>query len=77
MAARVRWQGKTTPADEDALRRQLQEAIQRGRIVIYDLPRRVRLRLWLTGRVNHAGICLVNHGHERAAVLLWRIFRMW
>ena len=41
------------------------------------LPRRVRLRLWLTGRVNAAGIWLVDHGHCGAAILLWRACRLW
>jgi hypothetical protein len=37
------------------------------------LPWPVRLRLWLTSRVNHVGCWLVEHHHLRAARLLWRI----
>jgi hypothetical protein len=41
------------------------------------LPRRVRMKLWLTRRVNAAGIWLCEHHHEGAAELLWRACRMW
>jgi hypothetical protein len=41
------------------------------------LPRRVRLRLWLERRVNHAGIWLAGHGHWKAAERLWRVCGMW
>ncbi len=41
------------------------------------LPCRVRLRLWLTRRINGAGIWLCDHRQWRAAILLWRACRMW
>jgi hypothetical protein len=41
-----------------------------------DLPWRTRLRLWRTRQVNTAGIWLADHGHWRAAAVLWRI-RWW
>jgi hypothetical protein len=41
------------------------------------LPRRVRLRLWLTGCINTAAYRLVCSGHDGAAILLWRACGMW
>jgi len=46
-------------------------------VLLTPLPRRVRLRLWLTRQVNGAGIWLVYHDHVTAAERLWRICRMW
>lgn len=41
------------------------------------LPRRARLRLWLTKRVDSAAIRLLGSGHERAAIALWRVTGRW
>lgn len=40
------------------------------------LPRRTRLRLWLTGRVDAVSIWLVCHGCSAAADWLWRAARL-
>jgi hypothetical protein len=40
------------------------------------LPR-VRLRLWLTKKVDRAAIWLVDHDRYGAAERLWRAFGMW
>lgn len=42
-----------------------------------DLPRGLVFRFWWQHHVNAAGIWLTGHGHWRAAVLLWRLCRMW
>lgn len=41
------------------------------------LPRKVRLRLGLTSRVDDAAYWLVCHDHCTAARRLWQLFRMW
>lgn len=41
------------------------------------LPRRTRLRLWLTRQVDNAGYWLVCHDHLRAAGRLWRTCGRW
>jgi hypothetical protein len=68
-----------TPADEEALRRDSEVAAcvpYRGRFVS-PLPRRTRLRLWLTGRVDDAAYWLVCQGHNRAAMRLWKVTGLW
>lgn len=64
--------------DGAQLRRDLNHALRYGHYTISPpLPRRVRLRLWLTGRINHLGIWLVERGHPTAAERLWRACGMW
>lgn len=41
------------------------------------LPRHVRLRLWCVQRVDRSACRLVDSGHHKAAVRLWRLCRMW
>ena len=41
------------------------------------LPRKTRLRLAVTRRVNITCCWLVDHGCERAAVWIWRSCGMW
>lgn len=49
-----------------------------GRIeILTPLPHAVRLRLWLTRRINNTGYWLVCHDHIRMAQCLWRACRMW
>jgi hypothetical protein len=56
----------------------LSTALRTGRAVLLTpLPRHIRLRLWAARRVDSAAICLVEAGHDRAAVLLWRASGMW
>ncbi len=66
-------------AMHDALQQEIMRAfnVKPWLIGLASLPRRVRLRLWLTRQVNGAGIWLVEHGHLTAAERLWRICRMW
>jgi hypothetical protein len=46
-------------------------------VTFIGLPRHVRLRLWWHRQVDRAGCWLVDHGHDRLAVALWRALRMW
>lgn len=46
-------------------------------VLMTPLRRKVRLRLWLNGRIDAAAIWLVNHGRFRAAIALWRACRRW
>lgn len=49
-----------------------------GRLVLLDpLPRPVRLRLWLTGQIDHAACSLIVHRRFRTAVALWRVTGLW
>jgi len=48
-----------------------------GMKLLTPLPRRVRLRLWLTGCVDTAAYRLVCSGHCDAAARLWRVCGMW
>jgi hypothetical protein len=41
------------------------------------LPRRTRARLWLTKGIDRAAGWLIDHGHDRLAILFWRVFRLW
>lgn len=41
------------------------------------LPFRLRARLWLTRRIDGAAIWLLDRGHERAAIALWRVTGQW
>ena len=42
-----------------------------------NLPRRTRLRLWLTSRVDSVAICMVDHRRFGAAQALWRVSGLW
>ena len=64
-------------AELNALRKRFETALRTQQPTVLDLPRRVRLRLWLTHRINGLGIWLAGHGHTEAAVRLWRICGMW
>jgi hypothetical protein len=64
-------------AELDELRHRLETALRTQQPTILDLPRRLRLRLWLTHLINGTGIWLVEHEHFGAAERLWRICRMW
>ena len=69
--------GRTRPLSEPEITA-AQEArwaeAQNGPVVLLDpLPRKVRLRLWFTGRINDLGYWLVVRGHIGAARRLWRI----
>jgi hypothetical protein len=70
-----------TKADEDALRLEIQQGICQAFAVpphVMDLkPRPAHLRFRLVRHVDHTAIWLTNHGHDRAAVWLWRAFRLW
>jgi hypothetical protein len=71
-----------TKADEDAVRAELAEAFRKAAAkghpkLLTPLPWRVRLRLWLTRRVDGAAIWLVEHGRFRAAIGVWRACRLW
>jgi hypothetical protein len=61
----------------NALRERFKAALCTRQPTILDLPRRVRLRLWLTDRINGIAIWLVDHHHFEAAVRLWRVCGMW
>jgi hypothetical protein len=64
--------------DHAALERKFRKAAARGKVTIMaPLPWRTRLRLWRERVINRAGIWLCDHGHDRAAVALWRACRMW
>lgn len=41
------------------------------------LPRRARLRLAVSHKVDRAAIWLVDRRHLRTAGLLWKTFRLW
>ena len=41
------------------------------------LPRKVRLRLWRTRKIDGIAIWLVEHDHIGAAIVLWRMFGQW
>jgi hypothetical protein len=41
------------------------------------LPWRVRLRLRRDRLIDHAASWLLDRGHEKQAVLLWRMFGLW
>jgi hypothetical protein len=47
------------------------------RILMPDLPRRVRARLWLAHQVDSAAIWMVCHEHFTAARVLWKIAGQW
>jgi hypothetical protein len=67
-----------TPDDLAELERKFRRAAASGKItIIPPLPRWTRLRLWLTRQVNRASCWLCDHGHDQAAIRLWRVFRMW
>ena len=34
-------------------------------------------RCWFTRRIDHLAIWLTDHGHDGAAIGLWRVFRLW
>lgn len=42
-----------------------------------NLPRRVRLRLAVTSRIDRTAITLVDHGHHGAARRLWAVTGLW
>lgn len=46
-------------------------------VLLTPLPRRARLRLWCTGRVDTAAYWLVCHRHYTAAQRLWQLCGMW
>ncbi len=47
------------------------------RAVLRLLPRRIRLRLWWTRRIDGTATCLACHGHLGAAEAVWRITGHW
>lgn len=60
------------------LRRKFYEAAAKGKVTLLTpLPRRVRLRLAVQRRIDHAACWLVEHCHPRAGEALWRICGMW
>jgi hypothetical protein len=67
-----------TEAEAERIRQRLRRALASGQPPqILGLPRRVRARLWLIHHIDHAAIWLTDHGHHRAAIALWRVFRLW
>jgi hypothetical protein len=67
------------PAMDDlyALRRKLYEARGGSPVILTAFPLKTRARLRFASYVNAAGIWLVEHGHTRSAVLLWRACGLW
>lgn len=62
----------------DDLRADFERACKTGRVQLLDpLPRKVRLRLWLTGRIDAIGIWLADHEHCTAAERWWRLCGKW
>lgn len=83
-AARQRFQEAFTEMMDDVIDRMQSSAAYEARrtrgnfdpvavILLDPLPWRVRMRLWIDGRVNLLGCWLVEHGYLRAARILWRI----
>ncbi len=66
-------------SDEDLteIRESFRKAMTGPPRFVRPLPRKVRLRLWLAGRVDEAAYWLVCHDHCDAARRLWQLFRMW
>lgn len=66
-------------ADEiQSLKSRLDDSMRNGTVrILTPLPRRVRVRLWFTHRIDGAGIWLVDHGHMDAAERLWRVCGLW
>jgi hypothetical protein len=76
----IRFDRQLSSDELDILAERWRQAYQRHRgrpYVFPSLPRRVRVRLWLEGRVNAVAIRLVYRDHSGAAVALWRVCRMW
>jgi hypothetical protein len=67
---------RTARSDDTALPEAFAAKYRQGKIRL-PLPRRVRLRLWLSHLVNAAGIWLVRHDRVRLAEALWRGCGMW
>lgn len=67
------------PPTDDELREKLARALAGGGQprLLTPLPRRVRLRLALTRRVDAASCWLSGRGHWRAARRLYQVLRMW
>jgi hypothetical protein len=63
-----RFEEANTPA---AMRRAWKQQLRES------LPRRVRARLWLDMRIDDVATWLCDHGHERAAIALWRVTGLW
>lgn len=73
----VEVEGELTEEQIERFRAQWERA-QSGRMrLLTPLPRRVRLRLAVTGAVDRAAIRLAGVGDGRAAIWLWRAFGMW
>ena len=70
-----------TTEEQDEYVRQWQERFRAGAFgaprLLMPLPRRIRFRLWRERRIDRAAIRLVDAGHHRAAIRLWRAFGMW
>jgi hypothetical protein len=54
----------------------MKHVVRRGRVrLVPALPRRVRIRLWVTGRIDHVAIRLIEHERYRLAAALWPSIR--
>lgn len=79
---RPRFDGKTgrplVPLTQEQLREHIRTTLAANQQWIRDqLPRRVRLRLAREHRIDTIASWLINHHQERAAILLWRLYRLW
>lgn len=74
MTIRPEWQA----AAEAQIKFMRKYTQSRYRVKFVDaLPRRVRLRLCVHRCIDTAAVWLIDHGHENAAVRLWKICGMW